>query len=402
TVIARDGSQIFCEASFSHIGEKKEIALQGIIRNVTERKKHENELLKAKQIAEENEERFKALHNASFGGISIHDKGVILECNQGLSEMTGYSIDELIGMDGLLLIAPESRNMVIKNMMKAYEKPYEAFGLRKNGEIFPLQLEARNIPYKGKTVRTVEFRDITERKQIENEIHQTNAQLKRLAGHLQNIREEERLVISRELHDNLGQSLTAMRMELFYLKEQINSSEISKDKAQLLDDYENMIESFDAIVKSVREISRNIRPSIIEDFGLIPAIEWLITEFEQRYKIDCDVSIKRGLTIELEKKNLIGIYRIAQESLTNIVKHANATKVHVSLDQTKEKYCMKISDNGTGFDFKTSKNKKTLGLIGMKERAFMFNGKINITGTPGKGTVVEVIIPVKQRKNTSL
>jgi PAS domain S-box-containing protein len=118
----------------------------------------------------ESEERFKALHNASFGGIVIHDKGIIMECNQGLSEMTGYVYDELIGMDVLLLIAPESRDLVMKKILSGYEKTYEADGLRKNVERYPMRLEARNVPYKGKIVRTVEFRDITEQKKSEEKL----------------------------------------------------------------------------------------------------------------------------------------------------------------------------------------------------------------------------------------
>ena len=132
-------------------------------RDITERKQLELELA-------ESLERFKELHNASFGGIAIHDKGIILECNKGLSEMLGYSLEELIGMNGLLLIAPEYREMAMDKIATGYEKPYEADGLRKNGDIFPMRLEARNIPYKGKKVRTVEFRDITESKQAEQQI----------------------------------------------------------------------------------------------------------------------------------------------------------------------------------------------------------------------------------------
>ena len=118
----------------------------------------------------ESEERFKALHNASFGGITIHDKGIILDCNQGLADITGYSADELIGMNGLLLIAEKSREMVMQNILSGYEKAYEAVGLRKNGDEYPLRLEARNIPYKGRMVRTVEFRDDTDRKLVETEL----------------------------------------------------------------------------------------------------------------------------------------------------------------------------------------------------------------------------------------
>ena len=135
-----------------------------------QRKKTVEDLVAAKERAEESELRFKALHNASFGGIAIHDKGVILDCNQGLSEITGYTQEELTGMDGMLLIAQQSKEMVMQNIMAGYEKPYEAWGIRKNGEEFPIRIEGRNIPYKGKAVRVVEFRDITVDKIREKEL----------------------------------------------------------------------------------------------------------------------------------------------------------------------------------------------------------------------------------------
>ena len=128
-----------------------------------------NERAESEKALRESEARFKALHNASFGGIAVHDKGLILDCNQGLSKMSGYSIEELIGMDGLQLIAEKSRNLVMNNIVHGYEIPYEAFGVRKNGEEYPMRLEARNIPYKGKNIRVVEFRDMTEQKETERE-----------------------------------------------------------------------------------------------------------------------------------------------------------------------------------------------------------------------------------------
>jgi PAS domain S-box-containing protein len=134
--------------------------------DVTEQKEFE-------QALKESETRFKALHNASFGGITIHDKGLILDCNQGLSQITGYSQEELIGMDGLLLIAEETREMVREKIRAGYEKAYEAVGIRKDGSKYPLRLEARNIPYKGKQVRVVEFRDITEEKRLQDELKES-------------------------------------------------------------------------------------------------------------------------------------------------------------------------------------------------------------------------------------
>jgi diguanylate cyclase (GGDEF)-like protein/PAS domain S-box-containing protein len=142
----------------------------GVIFDISQQKQAEEQL-------RESEERFKALHNASFGGIAIHDNGFILECNQGLSEMTQYSLAELIGMDGLMLIAPDDRELVRNRISSGYEKSYEAKGIRKNGQIFPMQLEARNIPYKGRTVRVVEFRDITELKKAYTRTLEVNKRL---------------------------------------------------------------------------------------------------------------------------------------------------------------------------------------------------------------------------------
>lgn len=136
-------------------------------------RKEIDERTRTEHILAESETRFKALHNASFGGIAIHDKGLILEVNQGLANISGYSTEELIGMDGLQLIAEQSRDFVMSKILSGYEKPYEAFGLRKNGDEYPLRLEARNVPYKGITARTVEFRDITEQKQAEKALERT-------------------------------------------------------------------------------------------------------------------------------------------------------------------------------------------------------------------------------------
>lgn len=140
-------------------------------RDITDRIENEKAL-------RDSEERFKALHNASFGGITIHDKGMIIECNLGLTEMTGFSRDELIGMNGLLLIAERSRDLVMKNITSGYEKPYDVFGVKKNGEEYDLRIEARNIPYKDKIVRVTEFRDVTEQKKSEEALRDSEEKLK--------------------------------------------------------------------------------------------------------------------------------------------------------------------------------------------------------------------------------
>ncbi len=143
--------------------EGKAVRASGSIRDITDRKTAEQQL-------KESEERFRALHEASFGGIGIHDKGVILECNRGLCDITGYSYDELIGMNGLLLVAPEYRDQVMERIVKGYDKPYTVYGSRKDGSTYPLEIQGRNTLFYGRTVRVTEFRDITERYRMEDEL----------------------------------------------------------------------------------------------------------------------------------------------------------------------------------------------------------------------------------------
>jgi|GEM_PF-324928 len=164
--IRKDGTLYPAEVESYDINYKGRRVRVAAVRDITERKRAEKELL-------ESEERFKALHNASFGGIGIHDRGLILECNQGLSDMTGYSQEELIGMDGLLLIAEKDRDEVMEKIRTGYEKPYEAMLHCKNESEYPIRLESRNIPYKGKEVRVTEFRNISKQKKAEEALRES-------------------------------------------------------------------------------------------------------------------------------------------------------------------------------------------------------------------------------------
>ncbi len=204
------GSDRYVDVKVKKIVYQNQPALMNISRDITERKQAEFELA-------ETVERYKSLHNASFGGIAIHDKGVILECNQGLSDMTGYTLDELIGMDGLLLIAPEHRDMVLNKIVTGFEKPYEANGLRKNGDQFPMRLEARNVPFKGKNVRTVEFRDISESKEAEKALLSKMNELERF--HKITIdRELTMIELKKEINNLLNELGRENKYTIFELK----------------------------------------------------------------------------------------------------------------------------------------------------------------------------------------
>ncbi len=194
----KDGSYRYLEWRATPHGN----LLYSTARDVTERMNAEEALRQAKEAAEESETRFKALHNASFGGIAIHDQGLILDCNRGLSEMTGFSLDELIGMNGLQLIARQSLDLVKGHIAAQYEKPYEAIGVRKNGEEYPLRLEGRKIPYRGKEVRVVEFRDITEQKQAEAALRASEEKLSAMFASM-----AEMVVLHEVVLDEAGQPI---------------------------------------------------------------------------------------------------------------------------------------------------------------------------------------------------
>ena len=174
--ICKDDSIVWAKLSISGARDKNDNLdyIIVVVQNISKQKKAETAL-------KDSEARFKALHNATFGGIAIHDKGLILDCNQGLADMTGFSVEELIGMDCLLIFSEKTREYVIKNIQNGYEKPYEAVGLRKDGSEYSLRVEAKNIPYKGKTVRVVEFRDISESKEAAKEHASIMAAIDQLA-----------------------------------------------------------------------------------------------------------------------------------------------------------------------------------------------------------------------------
>ena len=377
-MIRKDGSEFFCEANsnllYNEKGEPESILI--IKRDITDRK---NEELKKSEI------RFRALHNASFGGIAIHDMGIIKECNQGLSHISGYTLDELIGMDSLLCIAEDSRKTVSQHIKASYEKPYEVVGLRKNGEEYTLRLESKVIPYEGKNMHVAEFRDITEQKQTEIELKIANHNLEQLNIHQNEIREKERKAISREIHDELGQSLSALNIDMGWIADRF------KDEKDVNEKLEGMINLTLNTITTVQRISYDLRPGLLDDLGLIPASEWYCQEFVKRTGISCDFN---GIENNVSNENIdIALYRILQEGLTNILRHAKATKTSVKLTHTNSNIILKISDNGIGMDIKQLNSNQSLGFIGIKERIKALNGKFQVLTTKNKGTKLIATIP---------
>jgi signal transduction histidine kinase len=207
-------------------------------------------------------------------------------------------------------------------------------------------------------------------------------QLKELANHLRNIREEEQSRISREIHDELGQQLTGIKLQLSLLKKQCE-----KGEKILTDHLKELIELTDETLSSTRRIAIQLRPSILDDLGLIPAMEWLIDDVKKKYKTTI-VFKTHVQDIELDPTLSSSLYRIFQESMTNIIRHSKATTINISLDVSDDLISMAVSDNGIGFDIQSLQGGKSLGILGMKERAEMNGAFLEVYSRQEEGTKI--------------
>ena len=224
----------------------------------------------------------------------------------------------------------------------------------------------------------------------EKEMQELNKQLRSLTAHVQNVREEEQARIAREIHDELGQMLTAIKMDIASADKKMERS--APDAKNHLSDAMSLV---DNIIKSVRKIASELRPGILDDLGLEAALDWQSQEFE-RHNPDIKCLFYSSVQdVQIEKNIATGLYRIYQESLTNIARHAGATKVKAELTHIDDQLILTVADNGNGFNYEEVKNKKTLGLVGMKERALIIKGELTADSVPGKGTTITITVPLK-------
>lgn len=235
--------------------------------------------------------------------------------------------------------------------------------------------------------------DVTERKMFEEELKSSREQLRLLLAHLQSVREDERTQISREIHDELGQSLTALKMDLSWMIKRLG-----KDQGPLWEKARLMSKLIDMNIQTVKRISAELRPGLLDDLGLTAALEWQAEEFKKRTGIKCEVSVLPE-DMELDRDVSTAIFRIFQETLTNVVRHAKAKKVRASLKNKDDTLMFQVKDDGKGISEKQISNPRSIGLIGMRERVHSFGGRMEITGD--KGTTVTVTIPISDRTDPS-
>ncbi len=236
--------------------------------------------------------------------------------------------------------------------------------------------------------------EVTVRKRAEGELKVSREQLRALAARLESMREEEGKRIAREVHDNLGQALTVLNMNLFELESQISELGDDARRESLLNRIRSMSNIIDTTVQAVREIATELRPRMLDDLGLEPAIEWQARDFQERTGIQCEFVSEN---INLDQERSTAMFRIFQETMTNVARHAKATRINVRLKQDTDKVILEVEDNGRGITEKEIYNSRSLGLLGMRERALLFGGDMDIRGGQGMGTTVTVYVPIKRQ-----
>jgi len=371
--------------------------------DITEKKEAEKSLY-------ESEEKFSKIFHTSPIPISIStfEEGRFIDVNESFLRLTGYNRSEVIGATseqiGLFIDPLMRSDFLVKLMRDGKLWGIELAFRTKSGELRYSERFIDIITLNNQQFLLVFTIDITDKKNAndsiiksEEKLRITNEQLHSLSAHLQNVREEERANLARDIHDELGQLLTAMKIDLGMLGQRLSKFNDKDAENDFTDDIKSLEDSIDLTIKSVRKIISELRPEVLDQLGLIEAAKWFIAEFKNRFKIDCEFKTKLEEII-LDKSYSIALFRIIQESLSNVVHHAKASKVVVMFSRNDKELILDIKDNGTGFDKNILNNTKRFGILGIQERVFLMGGEFEILSSVGTGTELILKIPYLQKK----
>jgi PAS domain S-box-containing protein len=380
----KDGALLNVEISAKLLADGRFL---GIVRDITARKQAEEEL-------KNSEEKYRLLFHKNpmpMWMLSLPERK-FLDVNDAAIEIYGYTKEEFLRMD-IWDIRPKDDKKQLKEALAKLKDGQSYNGiwkhLKKDGSTVRVNIISHDIMYNGNPAKLVLASDITARLEAEERLQESHEAYKQLATHLETVREAERTHIAREIHDELGQQLTGLKMDISWLSKRIKLKD-----GEVQQKIRETISLIDGTVKTVRRIATELRPSILDDLGLVPAMEWQSEEFEKRSGIHTDFSSNIA-TIDVDPDLATAIFRIYQESLTNVMRHADASKVKASLTVDAEKIRLTIQDDGKGFLVEEIANKKTLGLMGMRERATLLGGSYQIDSELSSGTSVNIIVPFK-------
>lgn len=390
-MIAQDGKIIWIQDIVTVIIENGQASrLRGIMVDITERKKAEAKIQQANEL-------FNLVTKATSDIVwDLNLDTYDLWWNDNFYTLLGYAPGKHF-TDWVNGIHADERDAVVKHIFETInsgnDQWVQEYRFEKADGSFVNIYDRGYIMHdpSGKPYRMIgSMIDITELKKAEEKLQQSYGEIRELASNLERIREEERTTISREIHDELGQQLTGFKMDLYWLNRKIKNEDPEiKQKMQ------GTLQLVDDTIKTIRKIATELRPSILDDLGLVAALEWQSEEFEKRYGITVNFvgAIDRE---KLSPSVSTALFRIYQELLTNVARHAGAGAVEASMYVEHNQLYLTVSDNGSGFDVSNISSKKTLGLLGIRERTFLLGGQYEIRSKPKEGTTVVISVPLAE------
>jgi PAS domain S-box-containing protein len=385
SAIDRDQKEFPVELTILPIKQGSEEFFCAFIRDISTRKRTE-------EAIKNSELRFRSLIEKGNEIIAMHDReGRVVYISPSVEKVLGYTVDDRIGKDAFEFIHKDDVVRIKKILGQLLTEPGATAQAQwrhrhADGSWHWMEGVATNLLHDSAVGAIVHnFRDSSEREKIETELIEKNTELQKLSTYLQHVREEERKYIAREVHDELGQLVSALKINIDWINIKIPGLDEHARKR-----IDHATKTTEVLIASIRKIASSLRPSILDDFGLNAAVEWQCREIQNINGIHCIFNSDfddKHLSIETKTE----LFRITQESLTNVMRHSKAENVTVEITDDEESIRLKIIDDGNGFDTTVMKN--TLGLIGLRERAVSLNGSLRIESEIGKGTTVLAIIP---------
>lgn len=389
--VLSDGKKIWLELTAASLfNHKKHNFIFFIIRDITSKKQTELKLLKS-------EERYRSVFNQANDAMFVcylnyaRTLSNFEEVNDVACRTLEFSREELKNQNPYLILFNNFEGEIVKIIDKLWldgHAIFDAVQVSKSGRKIPAEVSSHLIEFNDKPAILFISRDVSQREEAENKIKETGERLRNLAFHLQNVREEERTLIAREIHDELGQMLT-------YLKIQINlvGKKLNDDQYALKEKIDSSLKLIDDSINSIQKITEKLRPNVLDELGIAAAIEWQAKDFSERTGIECICDLYKD-ELSLEKEKSTAVFRIFQEALTNVARHANANKVFVYLKEYKGNLILEIKDNGKGITQSQVNDPRALGILGMKERAMLFGGIVTLKSSMNSGTTVRVELPM--------
>jgi two-component system sensor kinase len=346
----------------------------------------------------------------SLMGIIASAKDAIIVVNShGRIVIFSAAAEELFGCTAAEALGGPIERFIPKQLRAAYgelpqsswepdppaNRALEIKAVRADGAEFFTKASLSRARIPGQRLLVVSFRHVSKQPHTDEQLRRSKEALRALAIRLQSAREEEARRISREIHDEFGQSLASLRMDVHWLQSNLDGVTDASCRAALSDKLKTMQEFVKTMSQTVRRIAADLRPGVLDDLGLEAAIEWLAQGFQERSGVRCRVSLSESGELDPQKATVA--FRILQEILTNVARHAQATEVHIQLRREEGHLFLDVRDDGKGISQEDISDPMSLGLLGMRERAMMVDGDVTVQGTAGRGTIVTLRIPASPK-----